>query len=226
MFLGTASENFPQSPPPRKKFRNVPECFCGLLPKISPKVRLPEKNSGRFPSVFGDCFRKVPPNSTYPKKFGNVPECFWGLLLKISPKVCLPQKTFGNVPECFWGLLPKVSQSPPPRKKFGKVPECFWGLLLKISPKVCLPVKKSGTFPIPYHMSATRKFETTNANAKLAQNHFTTPYRTVRSKRVQNRERKKHIKKKKHVNRNFTGLSRDFWVKFVYVFFSPIRNDG
>ena len=29
-------------------------------------------------------------------------------------------------------------------------------------------------------MSATRNFETTNANAKMAQNHFTTPYRTVR----------------------------------------------
>ena len=33
---------------------------------------------------------------------------------------------------------------------------------------------------IPYHMSVTRNFETTNANAKMAQSHFTTPYGTVR----------------------------------------------
>ena len=31
-------------------------------------------------------------------------------------------------------------------------------------------------------MSATRNFETTNANAKMAQNHFTTPYGTVSCK--------------------------------------------
>ena len=39
-------------------------------------------------------------------------------------------------------------------------------------------------------------------------------------------ERKKYIKKK-HVNRMFTGLSRDLGgggCRFVYVFFSPIRN--
>ena len=37
-------------------------------------------------------------------------------------------------------------------------------------------------------------------------------------------ERKKPIKKKKHVNKIFTGLSRDFWGEFVYVFCSPIGN--
>ena len=31
--------------------------------------------------------------------------------------------------------------------------------------------------------------------------------------------------KKKQVNKFFTGLSRDFLGEFVYVFFSPIRND-
>ena len=36
------------------------------------------------------------------------------------------------------------------------------------------------------------------------------------------RERKKkHIKRKKHVNKIFTGLSRDFGGDFVYVFFLP-----
>ena len=29
----------------------------------------------------------------------------------------------------------------------------------------------------------------------------------------------------KHVNKVFAGLSREFWGDFVYVFFSPIRND-
>ena len=36
--------------------------------------------------------------------------------------------------------------------------------------------------------------------------------------------KKTHIKKK-HVNKFFTGFSRDFGGDFVYVFFSPIRND-
>ena len=44
-----------QSP---KTLGNVPECFWGLLPIDFPKVSLPEKNSGTFPSVFGDCFRE------------------------------------------------------------------------------------------------------------------------------------------------------------------------
>ena len=35
---------------------------------------------------------------------------------------------------------------------------------------------------------------------------------------------KKHIKNK-HINKVFMGLSRDFGGDFVYVFFSPIRND-
>ena len=36
---------------------------------------------------------------------------------------------------------------------------------------------------------------------------------------------KKTHKEKKHLNKIFTGLSRDFGGDFVYVFFSPIRND-
>ena len=98
-FLGIASENFPQSLPLRAKFGNVPECFWGLLPKISPKVSLSEKISGTFPSVFGDCF--LPSKSASPKKFGNVPDCFWGLLPKISPKSASPKKNSGTFPSVF-----------------------------------------------------------------------------------------------------------------------------
>ena len=39
-----------------------------------------------------------------------------------------------------------------------------------------------------------------------------------------NRKRKNN-KEQKHINKIFTGLSRDFGENFVYVFFSPIRND-
>ena len=42
---------------------------------------------------------------------------------------------------------------------------------------------------------------------------------------LSSRFKKKHIKTKKHVNKFFTWLSRDFRVDFVYMFFSPIRND-
>ena len=96
MFLGTASENFPQSPPPRKKFGNVPEYFWGLLPKISPKGRLPEKNSGTFPSVFGDCFRKVPPKSASPKKIQECSRVFLGTASENFPQSPPPRKKFGN----------------------------------------------------------------------------------------------------------------------------------
>ena len=137
MFLGTASENFPQSLPPRKK-------------------------SGTFPSVFGDCFRKFPPKSAYPKqirersrvflgtasenfpqslpprkKSGNVnPECFWGLLPNISPKVSLPEKKTRERSRVFLGTASEnFPQSLPPRKKFGNVPECFGDCFRKFPPK-------------------------------------------------------------------------------------------
>ena len=142
---------------------NRSACRCKpLTVRISLKVSLSEKSSGTFPSVFGDCFRKVPPKSAYPKKFRNIPECFWGTASENFPQKPPPRKKFGNVPECFWGLLLKIPQSQPIRKNSGtfpsvfgdcfrKVPQSlpprknsrvFLGLLPKIPPKVSLPEKK------------------------------------------------------------------------------------
>ena len=136
----------------------VPErVWGGVCGALASKAFLasPKKSSGTFPSVFGDCFRGFHLKSTSPKKNSG---------------------TFPNVfGECFRKFPPK-SASPKKNRERSRV---FLGVASEDFPKVSLPAKNSGTFPIPYHMSLTRNFETTNANAKIAQNHFTTPYGTV-----------------------------------------------
>ena len=122
VFLGTASENFPQSQPIRKNSGTFPsvvgDCFRTFPPKSAsqkkirersrvflgtasdnfPKSAYPKKNSGTFPSVFGDCFQNFPKFASPIKKFGNVPECFGGLLPENFPQSQPIRKKFGNVP--------------------------------------------------------------------------------------------------------------------------------
>ena len=45
------------------------------------------------------------------------------------------------------------------------------------------------------------------------------------NKLISNQFREQKTQRKKHINRKFTGLSRDFCGDFVYVLFFPIRND-
>ena len=110
----------------RKKFGNVPECFWGMLPRISPKISLSEKNSGTFLSVLGDCSRGFPLKSASPKKI-RAPENF--------PKVSLPKK-FQERSRVFLGTASEdFPQNPPPEKKSGTFPsvfgECCRGFHLK-----------------------------------------------------------------------------------------------
>ena len=81
----------------------------GLLPRISPKVSLPEKNSGTFPSLFGDCFRGFHLKSASPKTFPSVfGDCFRGFPLKSASRT----KNSGTFPSVFGDCsreFPKVS---------------------------------------------------------------------------------------------------------------------
>ena len=88
--FGDCSRKFPPKFVSPKKIRERSRMFLGMFLRIVsekfPQNPFPrEKNSGTFPSVFRDCFRKIPPN------------LIGGLLLKISPHNLLHRKKFGNV---------------------------------------------------------------------------------------------------------------------------------
>ena len=96
-----------------------------LLLKISPKVSLPEKYSGTFPSVFGDCSREFSifvKSASRKQNSGTFPSVFGG---------------------CFWGFPLKSASL----KKTRERSRVFMGTAPENFPKVSLPEKNSGTFP-------------------------------------------------------------------------------
>ena len=108
--------------------------------------------------------------------------------------------------------------------------DCFWGFQsggLKFG-KICQNLKNGNFrtnfdnfFQISVPLTGTPK---NNRWDKFWTNlGFRAFLNAVRGKRVRNT----HTQEKKHVNKNFTGLSRDFGGEFcLCVFlFSPIRND-
>ena len=141
MFLGTKSA----SP---KRIRKRSRVFLGTASENFPKVSLSEKNSGTFPSVFGDCFRKFPKVSLSEKNRKRS-RVFLGTVSEHFPQSLPPRTKIRERSRVFLGTASEniSPQSQPIRKKFGNAPECFWGLLQKISPNVCLPKKNSRMFP-------------------------------------------------------------------------------
>ena len=114
VFLGTASENFTQSQPLRKKFGNVPECFWGLFRGSPPKSASPEKKIFRnVPECFRGPLKSPKKNSgTFPSVFGE-----------LRPKLGIFKRQSGTfpIPNVVGDCFSECRQWVPPRQKFGNV---------------------------------------------------------------------------------------------------------
>ena len=112
--------------------------FLGTAQKCYPKVILPKKNSGTFPSAFGDCFRGFPLKSASPKKIRERSRVFLGTAPENFPKVSLPKKKRERS-RVFWGAASEdFPQNPPPEKNSGTFLSVFgdWGKNLGTFPSV------------------------------------------------------------------------------------------